>query len=194
MKAGHRHEAQFTALVLSMLLSMLVLASTTWAAPKPIRVGAGIYGVYGLPVLQEDAGAGPLYGAKLRADLFGPFGAEAFYTAYQEGDVTVKAQLGNSTLKGGNQTAFGVNLVMGTTGASGVRIYLTGGVASYTLTKDYRADLTRLGYNGGLGLEFRSKGPIAIDLSGRVHAVTLADGGTRKFAALQAGINFYFIR
>jgi hypothetical protein len=61
------------------------------------------------------------------------------------------------------------------------------------LTKDHRAEIRRIGYNAGLGAELRSVIGLAIDLSVRANAVPLAGGGARSFAALQAGINYYFL-
>jgi hypothetical protein len=84
--------------------------------------------------------------------------------------------------------------VLGGPSIPGFGIYLTGGVGTYTLTKDNRPDETPIGYNVGLGFELRTISGIAIDVSGRVHAVMPDNGGSRKFAALQAGVNFYFLR
>lgn len=175
------------------LLSPVILNPAT-AQAEQRRVGLGVYGVYGIPIIQEDVGAGPLYGIKARADLFGPIGAEVSYTSFQEGDVTFTTPAGEQTMPGGTQNVLGVNAILGGAGDSGVGFYLTGGVGSYSLTRDNRDDLTRIGFNGGLGLELRSNAGIAIDLSGRAHAVTMEDGGTRKFGAIQAGINYDFIR
>jgi hypothetical protein len=176
------------------LLATGVAVPVSKAAVNPVSVAGGVYGVYGLPIIQQDVGAGPLYGAKVKANLKGPLGAEVFYTSYQEGDVAFTAQGRDQTLKGGTQSVFGLNANLGSGGAAGFGMYLTGGIGSYTLTKDNREDITGIGYNGGLGVEFRSTAGLAIDLSGRAHIVPLTDGGSRKFGALQAGINYYFLR
>lgn len=180
-----------TAVLLSACL-VAVLAGPASADTR--RVGAGIYGVYGIPIIQEDVGAGPLFGAKLHADLAGPLGAELFYTSYQEGDVTFNVRGVDQTLPGGTQSVLGINAILGGTGRSGVGPYLTAGVGSCTLAKEHREDVTRLGFNGGIGFELRSNAGIAVDLSARAHVVPLEDGGSRKFGAVQAGLNYYFIR
>jgi hypothetical protein len=166
------------------------------AAAGAMRAGLGVYGVYGIPVVQEDVGAGPYFGVKAKANLLGPLGAELFYCSFQEGDIDQKLSGRDITIpfKGGTQSFFGVNAVLGGPGAAGFGIYLTGGAGSYSLTRDHRADQSGLGFDGGLGAEFRSAAGIAVDLSGRLYAFPLEDGGSRKYLGIQAGINYYFLR
>jgi hypothetical protein len=173
---------------------LLFAAAPAAIAASPHGICGGVYGVYGIPVIQEDVGAGPLYGLKARAILAGPLAAELSYTRFQEGDVTFSVLERDQTIPGGTQTVIGLNAVLGGPSEAGFGISVTGGVGSYTLTKEHRADLTRTGFNGGLGMELRSSGPIGIDISARLHVIPLKDGGSRKFAALQAGINYYFVR
>lgn len=174
-------------------LLLLAVAPTAFAG-TPHGIAAGAYGVYGIPVVQQDVGAGPLFGLKARAILAGPLGAELSYTSFQEGDVTFSVLNRDQTIPGGTQTAIGLSAVLGGPSEAGFGVSAMAGVGSYTLTKDHRADITRVGFNGGLGMELRSSGPIGIDISARLHVVPLKEGGSRKFAALQAGINYYFVR
>ena len=178
----------------AVLLGLSALPASDSAAQSKIRAAGGVYGVYGIPVIQDNVAAGPLYGAKVRADLAGPLGAEVSYTSFPEGDVTFKAQLGEQTTKGYSQSVIAADLILQTTGVAGFGIYLLGGIGSYSLTKDNTADISRIGYNGGLGVEFRSSSGIAVDICGRLHAMPYENGGTHKFAALQAGVNYYFLR
>jgi opacity protein-like surface antigen len=178
----------------AVLLGLSALPASDAAAQSKIRAAGGVYGVYGIPVIQDNVAAGPLYGAKVRADLAGPLGAEVSYTSFPEGDVTFKAQLGEQTTKGYSQSVIAADLILQTTGVAGFGIYLLGGIGSYSLTKDNTADISRIGYNGGLGVEFRSSSGIAVDICGRLHAMPYENGGTHKFAALQAGVNYYFLR
>jgi hypothetical protein len=176
------------------VLALLALTAVPAAHAAGIHsVAAGVYGVYGIPVIQQDVGAGPLFGGKVRATVLGPLGLEASFTSFQEGDVTFTVNDRAQKIAGGTQTAMVLDATLGGPGSGGFGIYLAGGIGSYKLTKDYRADLTKTGYNGGVGMEFRSSGPIGVDISARLHAVPLDGGGSRKFGALQAGINYYFI-
>lgn len=179
---------------LLVLAALLVGAAGVAEAGSSVRLGVGAFGVYGIPLVQEDAGAGPLYGAKVRADMIGPLGLEAAYTSFQEGDVTFPIQGRTQTIAGGTQNAITLNAVLGGPSIPGFGIYLTGGVGTYTLTKDNREDLTPIGFNGGLGIEMRTLSGVSLDISGRLHAVMPEDGGTRKFAALMAGVNYYFLK
>jgi len=159
-----------------------------------VRAGAGIYGVYGFPVVQEDVAAGALYGAKARADLLGALGAEVSYTSFPGTDVDFDTQLGKMSTEGWGHSVLALDLIVQSTGETGFGVYVAGGLGSYSLTKKHADDLTRMGYNAGLGIEFRSLMGISIDISGRLHAMSMEDGGTHKFAAVQAGVNYYFLR
>ncbi len=150
----------------------------------------GVYGVHGVPVAQQDLGPGPLYGIKARLG-FPLLAFEAFYGSFREGDVTFHVHGRPQTIAGGTQVFYGGNLVLGAPRRPGVRPYLTGGAGAYRLILPDTPDQLRPGYNAGLGIEFRSRAGLSIDLSGRLNAVQLAGGSARKFAALQAGINLY---
>jgi hypothetical protein len=178
----------------AVFLGLLALPASGSAAENEIRVAGGVFGVYGLPVIQDNVAAGPLYGVKARADLMGPVGAEVSFTSFPSGDVTMKTQLGDMTTKGFGQSVIAADLILQTTGPSGFGIYFLGGIGSYSLKKDFAEDISRVGFNGGLGVEFRSNSGIAVDICGRLHAMPYENGGSHKFAALQAGVNYYFLR
>jgi opacity protein-like surface antigen len=177
------------------LILALALPSISSAVPPNVRAAAGVYGVYGIPVVQDDVGAGALFGGKVRADLVGPLGAEVSFTSFPGYDVSeFDTQLGSQTTKGWSHSVIALNAILQTTGVTGFGVYVTGGVGSYKMTKDYADDLSRIGYNFGLGCEYRMTMGLAVDVSGRLHAAPLEDGGSHKFAAIQAGINYYFLR
>jgi len=183
----------------ALVVALVALALTAPPAgasrvrPSPVKLALGVYGVYGIPVQQQDVGQGPLYGARLKMTFLGALGLEGFYTSFQEGDVAFSTSVGSQTIKGGSQVIYGGNLILGSTAPSGLCPYLTGGVGDYTLAKPARATLHCRGFNGGVGLELRSLPGLAIDLSGRLHVALPAPGGARKFVAVQAGINYYFV-
>jgi opacity protein-like surface antigen len=176
------------------LLGLLALPASRAAAENKIRAAGGVYGIYGIPTIQDNVAAGPLYGVKARADLKGPLGAELSFTSYPAGDVTFESLMGEQTTKGYSQSVIAGDVILQTTGVSGFGVYLLAGIGSYSLKKDFAADISRIGYNGGLGVEFRSNSGIAVDICGRLHAMPYEKGGTHKFAALQAGVNYYFLR
>lgn len=181
------------AVIASGLVAFLSAGPLPASALGPVSVGAGVYGVHGIPLLQQDAAPGPLYGLKARANVLGPVGAEIYYTTFQEGDRSFVVPLGTQVIKGGTDEVMGGDLILASSTGPGVSFYVAGGAGSYTLTREPRTRIRTIGYNGGPGLELRSTAGISIDLSGRVHVVPLQSGGSRKFASLQAGINYYFL-
>ena len=181
----------------ALLLAALVPLSAAWAgvplAPKPIQICVGAFGFRGLPVVQQDAGAGALYGLKAKALLFGPLGAEASYTHWTEGDAEFTAQGRPQKIEGGTQTATALNAILKGPGLFGLGIYFTGGIGTYKLEKKSRDDITHLGYNGGAGLELKVPMGLSAEAGGRLHVVPMKEGGARKFAALMIGVNYYIL-
>jgi hypothetical protein len=178
---------------LALLLAPLCPASG-WALVSPVKLGLGFFGGYGFPVVQNDVGSGAVFGGQLRADVVGPLGAELSYTSFPESDVKFDAQIGQQTTKGWSQSVLALNILFRGGGITGFSGYLTAGAGSYTMTKKHSDDLKRMGYNAGLGLEFRTVSGISLEFSGRAHAAPMPGGGAHKFATATAGINFYFLR
>lgn len=176
-----------------MMLTVAILCLSGSAEAGPIRLGAGVFGFYGIPVAQDDVDPGPVYGAKLKANLIGMLGAEASYMSFQGGDVNFDVRDQQQTLEGGTQNVWGLNAVLGGPLTPGFGLYFTGGIGSYSLKWDDRADATEFGYNGGLGFEYGIPSGIAIDVSGRFHAILLDGGGSRKLVTIQGGVNYYFL-
>jgi hypothetical protein len=112
---GPRERQQRAPGARNLLIAAALLCASAGISLGSISMAAGVYGVYGIPVLQEDTAPGSLYGVKLRADLFGPFGAEAFHTSFQEGDVRFTTPLGEQRISGGTESVTGGNLILGST-------------------------------------------------------------------------------
>ena len=70
------------------------------------------------------------------------------------------------------------------------------GIGAYSRDpgQEYRDKQTRFGYDIGLGLVAKVAPILDIDVSGRLHAFTLEDGGSRKSAGIAAGLNYYFVQ
>jgi len=177
-----------------LFLAGLAFACLPARANAAFRLGAGLFGIYGAPVQQESLRPGPLFGAKVRAHLVGPLGLEGTYSIWQEGDLVTGEDEAEQVTPGATQDAMSVNAVLGSGGATGLGVYLTGGLGRYTRTREDLPDEEETGVNGGVGVEVRTQSGLAIELGGRMHAVLRDGGSARKFAAFLAGVNYYFVR
>jgi uncharacterized spore protein YtfJ len=155
----------------------------------------GGYGGYNIPILQDDAGGGALYGAKAKIGPLSFLVLEPSITWIQVGDKDQSEEDLDFTQKGGEIMTYGLNLnIGGFPIAPGPSFYVTGGVGSYTLKPDveYKEEETRFGYNAGLGIAVKPAALFDIDVSGRFIVIPLEDGGSRKSVGIFAGLNFYF--
>jgi hypothetical protein len=187
---GHRRRLRSVGMAVALLAFAVLPASARHA----VRIGAGVFGVHAIPLYQEDAGPGPMYGWKLKMIVPGHLALEGFFTKWEEGDMAFALPLGTQTLEGSTDQVYGLDLVIGSSARSGLGLYLAAGAGYYTLTKASRSPINAVGPNAGLGLEFRSSKGLAIDLSGRLHLVPMPGGGNREYGGLQAGVNYYFRR
>ena len=76
--------------ILAFTAAALLLPSGSQAIapiPSPLHLAVGVFGFRGLPLAQQDAASGPLYGLKARAGVYGPLAAELSFTRFKEGDV-----------------------------------------------------------------------------------------------------------
>jgi opacity protein-like surface antigen len=175
-----------------------LLLSVGLAAPAgAVGLAAGGYGAYHIPIVQDDAGSGALYGAKAKVGLGSIFVLEPSITwiTVGEKDHTEEDLDLEFSTKGGSIQTIGLNVNLGGFPIEpGASLYATGGIGSYTLKPDasYKDDETRVGYNGGLGLAIKPTPLFDIDVSGRFIVIPLDGGGSRKSVGIFAGLNFYF--
>lgn len=176
------------------LMTVLMLGAP---GVNAIGVTIGGFGGYNVPILQDDAGPGPLWGlrAKLNGDL--PFVLQPYFLMVSEGDVDHAEEGIEFTQEGGSITSFGLDLAFGGYREDpGANLYLVAGVGAYSREpgQQYREKLTRFGIDLGLGLVWKVAPMVDFDVSARMPAFMLDEGGSRKSAAMAAGLNYYFMR
>jgi hypothetical protein len=160
------------------------------AGAKPISIGA--FAGLNVPIAQEDAGNGALFGAKLRVALGSIFALEPTLTFLQQGDAT--AQIGDEEfeLDGGKSTALGLNFIVGSSGPpSGVSFYGVLGLASHALKQEGTEDQNRLALSFGPGAEIGVGDKLALDIQTRLHMISLDGGGARKNLGFSGGLVYY---
>ena len=172
---------------------MLVLAAPQVQAQK---LGIGAFGGLNIPVAQDDAGSGSLFGIRLQAQPTPLIRFEPFVSFVKNGDYDLIGIGGTSTLDGGKLTVFGINGILGTPmGGPGIGVGLVGGISSYKLKVDHYDDLTRVGYSGGIDIGLGLIGvPVRLNGRGEFVMVPLDGGGSRKFIFATVGAAYSFGR
>ncbi len=173
---------------IGLLAAVLVLgmASTSMATGWGVGGFAGV----SIPVAQDDAENGTVFGGRLKLSLGGMLGLEPNFTYAQDGEWTVDKV--DETFEGSKFTSFGVNLLLGASGpVTAFRFFSFVGAKYYSVDNNLPNSDSRIGWTGGLGIEFGA-GNIGFEGRGGLELMTLDGGGSRKWGHITGGVNFYF--
>lgn len=174
------------------LVGLVVVALVLGGSSTSKATGWGVGGFAGvsLPIAQDDAENGTVYGARVKLSLGGILGLEPNFTYAKDGDWEVDDV--DETFEGGKFTSFGVNLLIGASGpVTTVRVFTFVGAKYFSEDNDLRETDSRLGWGGGLGVEFGA-GNIGFEGRGGLELMTLDGGGSRKWGYITGGVNLYF--
>lgn len=174
---------------LSMLI-LLLMGTSSLAAEGKFSIG-GFAGL-NIPLVQDDAKTGALFGAKGRILLLPYLGIEPHfcYAKYAGKDVEVRDN--SYTHEGGEITSFGADLVLGSVSGLGkTKFYGLVGINSNTYKREGISDESGLGLAFGTGLEFFAAEMVSLEVRAKYHPIKVGDGG-RVHLELSGGLNYYF--
>ena len=177
---------------MSIVLLVMCLVAAISAEAAATQLGLGGFVGMNIPVAQDDASSGALFGFRARLEFMPRLGAEAFFTSLNQGESSVEVWGRDMTVDGGSINSFGLNLIFGSmSSAQGAHFHFTGGIGSYSISRDGPPDESRFGYNFGPGLEI-GLGKVSVEIDAKFHVITLDGGGTRKNVGISGGLNYYF--
>ena len=150
--------------VVLVCLAVAGLALPVLAGSYPLGIGVSMG--YDFPVIQEDVGAGSMWGFNVRGNVVGPLHAQLLVRGTSQGDV--EEDLGDDfpneptlTIPGGTLTGFGLNLLIGAKNPVNFWPYGLLGVSSNSLAPgaSYKKDesLTGWSFGGGFGINLYHK-------------------------------------
>lgn len=174
------------------LVGLVVVALVLGTASTSMAAGWGVGAFAGvsLPIAQDDAASGTVYGARMKLSLGGILGLEPNFTYAKDGEWTVDDV--DETFDGAKFTSLGVNLLIGAAGpVTTMRVFTFIGAKYFSEDNDFRETDSRLGGEGGLGIEFGA-GNIGFEGRGGLELMTLNGGGSRKWGYITGGVNLYF--
>jgi hypothetical protein len=171
-------------LVALVLAATLLLAISERGQCGDMTIGIGAYGGSNIPVAQDDAGTGALFG--FRGRLGFPYGTiEPSVNFMGQGDGSTDFEGTEITLEATDIMSYAFNYLVRTG-----PVYYTAGVGWSTVDiPGGVGESDEATYNFGIGVEF-PVGPISIDVSPRAFIINTAGDGSRKNAAIMAGINY----
>jgi len=156
--------------------------------------GLGGFGGVTIPIAQDDAAKGTVYGLKGRWSPFWSLTIEPQVFLLKNGDYEVTFGDNDDlseTLTGWKVTSFGANLVLGAPSGKfkGARPFVFGGVRMNSMDFADRDKETKLGFGAGLGLEI-GFGPVGVEVRGAGEVFPDGDS-SRKNATITGGLNLY---
>lgn len=162
------------------LLAVLLSAGAAHAT----SVGVGAFGGISVPIVQDDTDRGSLFGVRVPVSLIPLLQVEPYFSSASGGDV--KETFG--TRSGLDVTAFGANVLIPF--GAGFRFYPFAGVGSHKLKRTGSPDITKTGYNFGLGIGFSPPlAGLSVDVRGELNAVVDGDV-SRKWANATVGVSY----
>lgn len=175
-------------IVPAVLLALVLGAGA--ASAIGVKVGGGVFGGVSIPILQEDAKQGTIFGLRLPVSVLPLLKIEPYCAWSTLGDVDETFGGLPYTRDGGKVAAYGVNALLSMGGP--VRFYPFVGIASQKLTRAGADDLTGTGYDFGLGLGVSAIHKIDVDVRGELNMMALGET-SRKFANVTAGVSYRFL-
>ena len=179
------------------LVALIVLLSAT-SAGAIVDFSLGAFGGMDIPVTNDVAQSGPLFGIQGKVS-FTPFLAVgAFYRAASYGDVEGTFFEGTddeftSSIPGGDGKSFGVDAYFGrVSGMPGANFYLYGSIGSYKWTRDNVEDVSELAFGLGLGAEVVLPFKLGIEGRGIFQVVPTENSGSVKSFLWFIGANYHF--
>lgn len=177
------------------LFATCIFASGATTATAGSDIGVGVFAGLNYPLVQDDAESGNIFGVRGSYSL-SSITVQPYVAFSAIGDYEIVSILGTSTFDGGDLTIFGLDATLGGGGA-GMSVYLHAGIGSYKLEYDNPSGSllgdTRVGYSGGLGINYgMTNSPLAIDVRAALAVIPLEDGGSRKYFLPTIGFGYSF--
>lgn len=166
-----------------------VVASTVPVHAGLIGWGLGGYGGVNVPIVQDDAGSGTVFGLRGQIQPVTLVRFEPFVAFLKNGEYDIPGIGGPFQGDGGKLNAFGLNAMLGTPMTTpGVGVSLVAGIGSWKYDVDGYESETRVGYTGGVDLSFGvPNSPIAINGRAELLIIPQDGGGSRKHGLITIG-------
>jgi hypothetical protein len=180
------------------LLAFLILAICVGNAGAVLDISAGPYFGMDIPVVNDRAGSGTLFGLQAKASLLSFLAVGAHFSSSSLGDVENTFFEGEpeeftEALPGGDVKSFGVDAYLGLlTGVPGFKFYMVGSLGSWKWARDYSDDVSELAFGLGPGIELVLPMGLGIEGRGMFQVAPTDGGGSVKSFVWFVGANYHF--
>jgi len=179
--------------VICLIIAVLFVAgSSSGAIAQAGKFSVGAFGGFSIPLAQDDAKGGALFGAKGRILLLPYLGVEPYFAMAQIKGKDAEAREETFTLGDGDITSFGADLVLGSiSGLGKTKFYGLVGINSNSYKRERVPDESGLGFAFGGGVEFFATEMMSLEFRAKYHPIKIGEGG-RVHLDLSGGVNYYF--
>lgn len=148
------------------LMLLIVAAFVLPANAGTYPLGVGVHSGYDMPVLQDDIGAGMMWGIGVRGNIWSFVHGQIIVRGTSQGDKEEDLDFGNGqtetlTYKGGSLTGFGLNILLAKKNPANVWPYAILGFSSnsFDFGDEFKEDESMMGwtFGGGLGVNLYQK-------------------------------------
>ena len=182
------------------LIALLVFSmlGAVVASAETYPLGVELFSGYDMPVIQEDVGAGPMFGLAVRGHVWGPFHGELYFRSTSQGDADIDPGIPNDpgfTIAGGTLTGFGLNLLLAKSNPVSVWPYFLLGLSSNSRSpgEDFQEDESLMGWSvgGGTGINLYNR-QLYLDVNATLLVMPFHDNeASRKDGQIRAGIQYF---
>ncbi len=177
--------------IVCLIFVALFLAGTSSVAAAG-KFSIGGFAGLNLPIAQDDASSGALFGVKGRILLLPYLGIEPNFSYAKYGGKDLEARGESFPQEGGDITSFGADLLLGSLSGFGkTKIYGLVGINSNTYKRENLSDETGLGLAFGTGIEFFATEMLSLEIRTKYHPIKVGEGG-RVHLEFSGGLNYYF--
>jgi hypothetical protein len=180
------------------LLVAFFLVACVGNAGAVLDISAGPYFGMDIPVVNDRATSGSLYGLQAKVSLLSYLALGASYSSSSLGDVENTFFEGDpdeftESLPGGDVTAWGIDAYFGGMGGvPGFKLYIMGSVGGWTWERDFTDEVSEVAWRVGPGVEFVLPMGLGFEGRGMFQIAPTDGGGSIKSFVWFIGANYHF--
>ena len=176
----------------------LVLLACAGNAGAIVDISVGAYYGMDIPVVNDQATSGGMYGLQAKVSLLHSLGLGLYYTSSALGEVERTFFEGEpeeytDSLEGGDVASYGLDAYFGTMSfVPGIKFYLVGSVGQWKWERDYTEEVSEIVWGLGGGAEFILPFGVGIEGRGTFRTVPTDNDGSIKSFVWWVGANYHF--
>jgi hypothetical protein len=174
--------------LVAVALALALVAGPAAAAD----IGLGAFGGLSIPVVNEASEQGSQFGVRFPIHLVPMLDVEPYFSKSALGDGEVDAGGFTYTRDGGDVTSYGVNALISFGAASFFRLFPIVGLGSYKIERDGAEEISKAGYNFGLGFGISPIPKLSLSVRGELNVIP-TDETSQKFAGVTVGAAYSLI-